>query len=143
MTVAPNDSGDKWPLNTGSDYVDALTVVFDKNSSLIERQMERAVLAIKMDNSADPEHYEWRFALGGLQYASGHADYRHDIESQVSADGKLLTLIINCTEDRAVPGAEEYVDFCFTALRKSKKNGECQIFESKDPSIGIGPIRPS
>ncbi len=110
-----------------------LQIEFNKNSTVQQQQVERAVLVIEMAQTEDASH-DWRFALEGVRYNVDYQDFYNEISTQISPDGRTLTMTIHNTGITA----DENTRFSFVALRTNNQTGESIIFESQDPSIGIG-----
>ncbi|MFV8817274.1 hypothetical protein [Haliea sp. E17] len=108
--------------------VDTLDMIFSKNSSKAERQIEKMVLVFSIPPSSNAGGYNWRFFGDGLMYCDGKEDYLDRISPAISNNGKTLTLTVSCLGDQA----EDFA-FSFLAIRQDKVSGECQIFSSEDP----------
>lgn len=111
-----------------------LTVGFELNPSALERQLERAVLIVSMDQST-AVNGTWRFALGGVATDHADEDPSNDVVVEIIDNGFTLVAYVQVLENSA-----EQIPFGFVASFTANDTGVVSIYESQDP--GIKPIRP-
>lgn len=114
--------------------IETLTVGFELNPSVLERELERAVLVITMVQDQASQG-TWRFALGGVATDHGDEDPNNDVVVEVIDNGFTLVAYVQVLENSA-----EYIPFGFVASFTDNDTGVVSIYESQDP--GIQPIRP-
>lgn len=110
-----------------------VVVAFDENSLPDQVRYERAILVVHLSEKAQKQKGYWSFAFDGLQYVPSKEDDLHNIETQVSRDGQVLTLTIHNFGLNS-----EDVDFSFVAMYRDNQSGECPIYASADPGIRVG-----
>ena len=138
LTPVPPAEGhaQPWTLteNEGNgEPIDTIDVQFARGSDSLQRQSERCILVISLDEDVQTEAFSWRFALNAVQYHSGCSDKLHDISTSLSANGRTLSITIE-----SVASDSEQVNYSFVAALKNNQSGEVTIYESSDPGIGIG-----
>lgn len=111
-----------------------LTVRFELNPSALERQLERAVLIVSMNQDA-AVNGTWRFALGGVATDQADEDPNNDVVVEIIDNGFTLVAYVQVLENSA-----EYIPFGFVASFTDNDTGVVSIYESQDP--GIYPKRP-
>jgi hypothetical protein len=135
--VLPTDSsrGDWLFTAEGSSQdIETLTVRFELNPSILERQLERAVLIVKM--AQNPAlNGTWRFALGGVATDHADEDPNNDVTVEIIDNGFTLVAYVQVLENSA-----EYIPFGFVASFTKESTGVVSIYESQDP--GVQPRRP-
>lgn len=134
----PDNNGARgWMLTETSpnkkDKVNNVLVSFSEKSSASECTIEQCVLVVNIDDSVQTDSSAWRFVLDGIQYCEGSDDNLHDINTEISSNGKILTITI-----KSLTKIAEKVSYSFVAMHTDKHSGECKIYESSDPGIGIG-----
>lgn len=112
-----------------------LTVGFELNPSALERQLERAVLIVSMNQDA-AVNGTWRFALGGVATDHADEDPSNDVVVEIIDNGFTLVAYVQVLENSA-----EYIPFGFVASFTDNDTGTVSIYESQDP--GITPVRPT
>lgn len=108
--------------------IENLTVQFNKNSSWIQKQSEMCVLVVTIDESG------WRFAMEGTKScanAGNTADVLHDVRSEISGNGKVLTAYI-----KSLGNLDETVGFSFVAAY-AQEDGTTTVYQSPDPNTNI------
>lgn len=108
--------------------VENLDISFDPNSNWLQRQSEICVLVVTMDEPG------WRFVLGGTKSCLSEintTDQLHDVETAVTANGKVLTATI-----KSLSQVGEAVGFSFVAALSSD-DGSVNIYQSPDPGVLI------
>ena len=134
----PTDSGrGDWLFTEvgSSQDIQNLTVGFELNPSALERQLERAVLVVSM-NQNPAAHGTWRFALGGVATDHADEDPGNDVIVDIIDNGFTLVAYVQVLENSA-----EYIPFGFVASFTDNDTGTVSIYESQDP--GITPVRPT
>jgi hypothetical protein len=114
--------------------IETLTVRFELNPSALERQLERAVLIVSMDQNPESNGV-WRFALGGVATDQADEDPNNDVTVEIIDNGFTLVAYVQVLENSA-----EYIPFGFVASFTSNDTGVVSIYESQDP--GVQPRRP-
>lgn len=117
-----------------SQDIETLTVGFELNPSVLERELERAVLIITMVQNESAQG-TWRFALGGVATDHGDEDPNNDVVVEIIDNGFTLVAYVQVLENSA-----EYIPFGFVASFTDNDTGVVSIYESQDP--GVIPIRP-
>ncbi|MCV6627991.1 MAG: DP-EP family protein [Cellvibrionaceae bacterium] len=107
-----------------------LMIQFSQSSSWLQRQAERCILVVTIDQPG------WRFAMNGTKSCLGRqlpqaTDALHDVSTEISGNGKVLTATISSASKNS-----EFIDFSFVAAHVAA-NGVTTIYQSKDPGIGI------
>ncbi|GAA6151278.1 DP-EP family protein [Pseudoteredinibacter isoporae] len=108
--------------------VENLDISFDPNSNWLQRQSEVCVLVVTMDEPG------WRFVLGGTKSCLSEintTDQLHDVETAITANGKVLTATI-----KSLSKVGEAVGFAFVAALTSD-DGSVNIYQSPDPGLEI------
>lgn len=122
----------KWKMTDATsckpEEIDTLDMVFSKESSMVERQVERMILAFTIHPSSNTGGYNWRFFGDGLLYCDGKEDYLERMRPEIANNGKTLILTVKCLSD-----LPEDFNFSFLAMRQDKNSGECHLFSSEDP----------
>lgn len=114
--------------------IENLTVGFELNPSVLERELERAVLVVAMVQN-EGSNGTWRFALGGVATDHGDEDPNNDVVVDIIDNGFTLVAYVQVLENSA-----EYIPFGFVASFTDNDTGAVSIYESQDP--GIVPVRP-
>lgn len=126
----PMGPGDWQFTEQGSSLdLESITVVFPENPVALERQLERAVLVISIQQNPADEG-TWRFALGGVATDQADADPDNDISVDIIDNGFTLVVYMHVLEDSA-----EQIPFGFVASFTDALNGYVSIYESQDPRI--------
>ena len=132
-TTAPGD----WIFTEDCSATDIslLTVKFPENPSPLERELERAILVVSIQQNADTDG-TWRFALGGVATDHADEDPSNDVVVEVIDNGfTLLVYVQVVTEEN-----KELIPFGFVASFTNRNTGVVSIYESQDP--GVQPRRP-
>lgn len=111
-----------------------LIVRFPLNPSALERQFERAILVVQIQQNPETDGM-WRFALGGVATFVADADPDNDIVVDIIDNGFTMLVYVQVLEN-----SEEYIPFQFVASFTEKTTGAVSIFQSDDP--GVLPRRP-
>lgn len=129
--TAPGD----WKFTEVGSSVDisSLVVGFEKNESALEREFERAILVISMQQGVNPKG-TWRFALGGVATDQADEDPSNDIEVDVVDNGFTLLVFVHVLAEKNA----ERIPFRFVASYTDNKTGAVSICESQDPGIDVG-----
>lgn len=129
-TTAPGD----WIFTEecSSTDISLLTIRFPENPSPLERQLERAILVVSIQQNPETNG-TWRFALGGVATDHADEDPNNDLRIEVIDNGFTLIAYAQVLESSA-----EYIPFGFVASFTDSQTGVVSIFESQDPGIGIG-----
>ena len=128
----PTDSGrGDWLFTEKGSAKDIqnLTVAFELNPSALERQLERAVLVVSM-NQNPAAHGTWRFALGGVATDHADEDPSNDAIVDIIDNGYTLVAYVQVLENSA-----EQIPFGFVASFTDNDTGTVSIYESQDPTI--------
>jgi hypothetical protein len=137
MPAFPTDSspGD-WIFTEVGNTIDisTLTVGFPLNPSALEREFERAILVISIQQNP-ATNGTWRFALGGVATDHADEDPDNDIALDIIDNGYTMLVYVHVRENSA-----EYIPFGFVASFTNAVTGAVSIYESQDP--GIQPVRP-
>ncbi|WP_323813161.1 DP-EP family protein [Cellvibrio sp. NN19] len=120
-----------WIFSTPGSAVDisTLTVGFELNPSALERQFERAILVVSIQQNPATGG-TWRFALGGVATDHGDENPYNDIAVEVIDNGFTLLVYVQALENN-----EENAPFGFVASYTDSKTGVVSIYESGDPII--------
>jgi hypothetical protein len=131
-TTAPGD----WIFTEDGSTTDiaTLTVGFPLNPSALEREFERAILVISIQQNPQTTG-TWRFALGGVATDNPDEDPNNDIALDIIDNGYTMLVYVQVLEN-----SYEQIPFGFVASFTDAVTGAVSIYESKDP--GIIPIRP-
>lgn len=113
--------------------ITSVTVGFLENPSEMERELERAVLIVSL-NQATPNGI-WRFALGGVATDQADSDPNNDIVVELIDNGLTMIVYVHVLENSV-----EHINFGYVASFTDAVSGVVSIYESQDP--GIIPIRP-
>lgn len=108
--------------------IENLSIVFNKNSNWLQRQSETCVLVVTMNKPG------WRFAMGGTKNCKTEdstADVLHDVSSEISGNGKVLTTFI-----KSLGNLDEKVGFSFVAAHVTE-DGTTTVYQSPDPGTDI------
>jgi hypothetical protein len=129
---APGD----WIFSTPDSAVDIsnLIVRFPLNPSALERQFERAILVVQIQQNPATNGI-WRFALGGVATFQPDADPDNDIVVEIIDNGFTMLAYVQVLEN-----SEEYIPFQFVASFTDQATGVVSIYQSDDP--GVLPKRP-
>lgn len=109
--------------------ISSLTVHFELNPSALERNFERAILVVSMQQNP-ATNGTWRFALGGVATANGDCDPNNDIAVEIIDNGFTLLIYVHVLEN-----TDEVIPFQFVASFTDEVTGAVTICESKDPII--------
>lgn len=109
--------------------ISSLTVRFKLNPSALERNFERAILVVSMQQNPATNGI-WRFALGGVATANGDSDPDNDIAVDIIDNGFTLLVYVHVLEN-----SEEIVPFQFVASFTDAITGSVSICQSNDPII--------
>lgn len=109
--------------------ISALTVRFELNPSVIEREFERAILVINMQQNPATSG-TWRFALGGVATDTADGDPNNDIALEIIDNGFTMLVYVHVLEN-----SEETIPFGFVASFTNSVTGAVFIYESQDPII--------
>ena len=125
--TAPGD----WIFSTPGSGVDIseLTVRFGLNPSAIEREFERAILVINIQQNP-ATNGTWRFALGGVSTATGDSDPNNDVALEIIDNGFTMLVYVQVLEN-----SEEMIPFQFVASFTDAVTGAVSIYQSQDPTI--------
>jgi hypothetical protein len=126
-TTAPGDWIFSEPGST--DDISSLTVRFELNPSALERNFERAILVVSMQQNP-ATNGTWRFALGGVATPTGDGDPDNDIAVEIIDNGFTLLIYVHVLEN-----SEEMIPFQFVASFTDAVTGAVSIYESNDPII--------
>jgi hypothetical protein len=132
VPALPTDSGrGDWLFTAegSTQDIENLTVRFELNPSPLERELERAVLIVRMVQNPNANG-TWRFALGGVATDHGDADPNNDVVVDVIDNGFTLVAYVQVLENSA-----EQIPFGFVASFTDNNTGIVSIYESQDPSI--------
>lgn len=111
--------------------ISSLTVTFPDNQSALERELERAVLVISIEQD-EQAGGTWRFALGGVATDQQDEDPNNDIVLDIIDNGFGMLVYIHALQD-----SYESVPFGFVASFTDATTGVVSIYESQDPSVII------
>lgn len=128
-----NGKASEWKLvNTGSgnQAADEMTISFQENSTVIQRDLERAVVVIDM--VAKDKKGSWRFALSGVNVCATQGDQTHDIQTEIINNGRTLVVYVH-----SLALGQELINYSFVAAYTDTLSGETSIYASKDPTIWI------
>ena len=114
--------------------ISQLEVNFESNESALERELERAVLVIKIQENPKADG-TWRFALTGVATDSADEDPNNDITLDIIDNGFTMLVYLQVLE-----ASEERIPFGFVASFTNAVTHEVTIYESQDPVIL--PVRP-
>lgn len=127
---APGDW--KFTERGSSTDISSLIVSFQENLSPLERELERAVLVVKIkQNPVTVNEGTWRFALGGV--ATDHADEDRSNDISVDVIDNGFTLLVYVQVLSAIN--QEQIPFGFVASFTYQNTGIVAIYESQDPEI--------
>ena len=126
----PMGPGD-WKFTEVGSTVDisTLTVRFELNPSAIEREFERAILAINIQQNP-ATNGTWRFALGGVATDAADGDPNNDIALEIVDNGFTMLVYVHVLEN-----SDEIIPFGFVASFTNTVTGAVFIYESQDPQI--------
>lgn len=126
-SVGPGD----WKFNEVGSTVDisTLTVGFELNPSAIEREFERAILVINIQQNP-ATNGTWRFALSGVATDVADSDPSNDIALEIIDNGFTMLVYVHVLEN-----SEETIPFGFVASFTNAVTGAVLIYESQDPGI--------
>lgn len=111
------------------DDISHLTVRFQVNPSALERQFERAILVVSMQENPATKG-TWRFALGGVATPDGDQDPNNDVSVEIIDNGFTLLIYVQVLEN-----SDALVPFQFVASHTDDTTGVVNIYESRDPTI--------
>lgn len=114
--------------------ISQLEVNFEPNESALERELERAVLVIKIQDNPSSDG-TWRFALTGVATDHADEDPNNDITLDIIDNGFTMLVYLQVLE-----ASEERIPFGFVASLTDAITHEVKIYESQDPEII--PVRP-
>lgn len=114
--------------------ISQLNVSFVPNESALERELERAVLVIKIQENPK-DNGTWRFALTGVATDSADEDPNNDITLDIIDNGFTMLVYL-----QALGVSEERIPFGFVASFTNAVTHQVKIYESQDPIII--PVRP-
>lgn len=119
-----------WIFATPGSKVDIanMTVRFKLNPSPLERELERAILVVSIQNS--DVNGKWRFALGGVATPSGDSDPNNDIAVEIIDNGFTMLIYVQVLEN-----SQDMIPFQFVASFTDAVTGVVSIYESNDPVI--------
>lgn len=123
-----------WIFSTPGSAVDisTLTVGFELNPSALERQFERAILVVNIQQNPATGG-TWRFALGGVATDNQDSDPSNDVLVEIIDNGYTMIVYVQALENN-----EESISFGFVASHTNQDTGVIAIYESQDPGIIIG-----
>lgn len=127
--TAPGD----WIFSTPGSSVDisTLTVGFELNPSALEREFERAILVVNIQQNPATGG-TWRFALGGVATDNQDSDPSNDVVVDIIDNGYTMIVYVQALENN-----EENIPFGFVASHTNQDTGVVSIYESQDPGIII------
>ena len=132
MPALPTKSGPgDWIFTECGSSIDiaSLSVGFELNPSALEREFERAILVINIQQYPAAGG-TWRFALGGVATDHGDVNPDNDIALDIIDNGFTLLVYVHALENN-----DELIPFGFVASFTESKTGKVSIYESKDPII--------
>jgi len=109
--------------------ISQLKVNFEPNESALERELERAVLIIKIQENPKADG-KWRFALTGVATDSADEDPNNDITFDIIDNGFTMLVYL-----QVLGTSEEQISFGFVASFTNAKTHRVKIYESQDPVI--------
>lgn len=115
--------------------ISLLTIRFPENPSPLERELERAILVVSIQQNPETDG-TWRFALGGVATDHADEDPSNDVVVEVIDNGFTLLVYVQVVAEEN----KELIPFGFVASFTNRNTGAVSIYESQDP--GVLPKRP-
>jgi hypothetical protein len=112
--------------------INSIKFSFSKKSTPLEREFERAIVQIKIQQKSSKEGV-WRFASDGVAVNPVFSQANHDVRVEITDAG--FTLLAQVQSINSKP---ENIRFGYLASFTDSRSGLVTVYESSDPDIKVG-----
>ena len=112
--------------------IDNIHFSFSKTSTPLEREFERAIVQIEIQQNSK-ENGIWRFASDGVAVNPIFSHVNHDVVVEITDAGFTLLAQVQSIEN-----TPENIRFGYLASFTEKESGLVTVYESSDPDIKVG-----
>jgi DP-EP family len=112
--------------------IDGIHFSFSKKSTPLEREFERAIVQIKIQQNPN-ENGVWRFASDGVVVNPVFSQVNHDVVVEIIDSGFTLLAQV-----QSIDTTPENIRFGYLASFTDKQSGVVTVYESSDPDVRVG-----
>lgn len=120
------------PNDPSQQDISNVIVAFSGQSTVVQREFERAVLVINIVQNPNESQGQWRFAWNGVAPDSAISDPNKDVSVEITNGGYTLISYVHVYDDSI-----ESINFGYVASFTNSTSGLVTVYESSDPGIII------